>query len=89
MGKKLLFFEWKSYGNEDIRTAFDALGFEVASLPYSSADIYHNDEIEERLLKEVDKINPDVIFSFNYYPPIAYAANSAGIPYISWIIVDI
>ena len=22
MGKKLLFFEWKSYGNEDIRTAW-------------------------------------------------------------------
>ncbi len=82
---KLLFFEWKSYGNEDIKAAFEALDIEVVSVPYSSLDIYHEEELERRLLKEIYEINPAVIFSFNYYPPIAYSSNKAGVPYISWI----
>ena len=82
---KVLFFEWKSYGNDDIKEAFEALNIGVVSKAYSSKDNYHDEEIEKRLLDEIKENNPDFIFSFNYYPPIAYAANKASVPYISWI----
>ena len=82
---KVLFIEWKSFGNEDIKEAFTLEGHEVICYPFSNKDGRRDADIEKDLSSVLRKEIPDVVFSFNYFPVISNVCKKEGIRYISWI----
>ena len=82
---KILFIEWKSFGNDDIKKAFEAEGHKVISYPFSNRDGRRDSELEQDLSSVLHKETPDIVFSFNYFPVISNVCKKEDIRYISWI----
>lgn len=82
---KILFLEWKSFGNMDLITAFRELGHIVETLPFSNKEVHHNEELEHELATQIKASSPDFVFSFNYFPIISLACKKADMRYVSWI----
>lgn len=82
---KILFIEWKSFGNQDMKDAFAAEGHTVAYFPFSNKDSRRDAEIEAELVSFLHQQTPDVVFSFNYFPVISNVCKKEDIRYISWI----
>lgn len=83
---RILFLEWKSFGNEDMKDAFKILGHEVISFPFSNKEEVHTDPtIEGNLIAKIQEHTPAFVFSFNYFPIISNACKKAGCKYVSWI----
>lgn len=82
---KILFIEWASFGNEDIKEAFTAEGHTLVCFPFSNRDGRGDTEIETELSVVLRREIPDVVFSFNYFPVISQVCKKEGIRYISWI----
>ncbi len=82
---KILFIEWASFGNEDIKEAFTAEGHSFFCFPFSNRDGRRDTEIEKELTAALHKHTPDVVFSFNYFPVISNVCKKEDIKYISWI----
>lgn len=82
----ILFIEWKSYGNEDIKDAFKTLHHMVYCYPFDgNGELHQDDKIENEIKKECNDHKIDAVFSFNYYPVIARTCSDIGIIYLSWI----
>lgn len=79
---KILFIEWASFGNEDIKEAFTAEGHTLACFPFSNKDGRKDAEIETELTRMLNTETPDVVFSFNYFPVISQVCKKEGIKYI-------
>ncbi|MCM1156651.1 MAG: DUF3880 domain-containing protein [Roseburia sp.] len=82
---KILFIEWASFGNEDIKDAFRAEGHQTVCFPFSNKDVRRSTEVEAELTSALRKETPDVVFSFNYFPVISNVCKKEDIRYISWI----
>lgn len=82
---KILFIEWASFGNNDIKEAFTAEGHTVVCFPFSNKDSRCDTEIESELTSSLRKEAPDAVFSFNYFPVISNVCKKENIRYISWI----
>lgn len=82
---KILFMEWKSFGNEDIIAAFRDLGHTVEILPFSNKEVHHDEKIEKELAQKIRDVSPDFVFSFNYFPIISLACKQADARYVSWV----
>lgn len=82
---KILFIEWESFGNNDIKAAFTAEGHEVVSYPFSNNDPRQDKQLEAHLTSTLRREVPDVVFSFNYYPVISNVCKEETIRYISWV----
>ena len=82
---KILFIEWKSFGNDDIKEAFATEGHKVVSFPFSNRDGRRDAELEHDLSSVLHKETPDIVFSFNYFPVISNVCKKEDIRYISWI----
>lgn len=82
---KILFIEWASFGNADMKDAFTKEGHEVICFPFSNKDARRDAEIETALASRLRETVPDAVFSFNYFPLISNVCRSEGLPYISWI----
>lgn len=82
---KILFIEWASFGNQDIKEAFTAEGHTVVSFPFSNKDSRKDAELEKELTSSLHKETPDIVFSFNYFPVISNVCKKENIRYISWI----
>ena len=82
---KVLFIEWKSFGNEDIKEAFVSEGHEVFCYPFSNKDSRRDTELEKDFTSALRKETPDVVFSFNYFPVVSNVCKKEDIRYISWI----
>lgn len=82
---KILFIEWNSFGNEDIKAAFAAEGHDVVCHPFSNKDPRRDAELEKDLIESLHKNSPDIVFSFNYFPVISNVCKKEAIRYISWI----
>lgn len=87
---KILFMNWKSFGNEDILDAFTHLAddgekADVVLFPFENTADRNNPEIEQRLEEGIKKECPDFVFSFNYYPIISKVCNEMGVKYVSWV----
>lgn len=82
---KILFIEWASFGNADIKDAFAKEGHQVVCFPFSNKDARRDVEIEAGLTKKLRETVPDAVFSFNYFPVISNACKKEKIRYISWI----
>lgn len=82
---KILFIEWASFGNADMKDAFAKEGHEVICFPFSNKDARRDAEIEASLASRLRETVPDAVFSFNYFPLISNVCVREGVPYISWI----
>lgn len=82
---KILFIEWASFGNQDIKEAFTAEGHTVVCFPFSNKDSRKDAELEKELISSLHKKTPDIVFSFNYFPVISNVCKKENLPYISWI----
>ena len=82
---KILFLEWKSFGNEDMIAAFEELGHTVCRIPFSNKEVHHDDAIEQSIKKSIEIYAPDFVFSFNYFPIVSLACKSMQMKYVSWI----
>lgn len=82
---KVLFIEWSSIGNIDILEAFSELGHKVIRFKFDGNGELERDEVIERNICSICKLHAiQMIFSFNYFPVIAYGAKETGVPYCSW-----
>lgn len=82
---KILFIEWASFGNEDIKEAFTAEGHSLVRFPFSNRDGRKDAEIEAELSAVLHRETPDIVFSFNFFPVISQVCKKESIRYISWI----
>lgn len=82
---KILFIEWASFGNNDIKESFIDEGHQVSCFPFSNKDARQDAEIEAELTSSLRKEVPDMVFSFNYFPVISNVCKKENIRYISWI----
>lgn len=82
---KILFIEWKSFGNQDIKEAFTSEGNTVVSFPFSNKDSRHDSQFEMELTLSLRRETPDIVFSFNYFPVISNVCKKEDVRYISWI----
>lgn len=82
---KILFIEWASFGNADIKDAFIKEEHSVVCFPFSNKDTRQNAEIEAALMEKLHETVPDAVFSFNYFPLVSNVCKKEGLPYLSWI----
>ncbi len=83
---KILFIDWESYGNQDIKEAFLSEGHCVVDFSFTfDGKLRHNPETELRLYSVLHQEVPDAVFSFNYFPVISKVCQSEGIRYIAWV----
>lgn len=82
---KILFIEWQSFGNEDMKDALRAEGHTFACFPFSNKDARRDAELEKDLTAALHKETPDAVFSFNYFPVISNVCKKEDVRYISWI----
>lgn len=82
---KILFIEWASFGNEDMKEAFCKEGHKLVCFPFSNKDSRRDEAIEAELASVMHREVPDVVFSFNYFPVISNVCRKENIRYISWI----
>lgn len=82
---KILFIEWASFGNEDIKEAFTEEGHAFVCFPFSNKDARQDSVIEAELASTLHTETPDVVFSFNYFPVISNVCKKEDIKYISWV----
>lgn len=82
---KILMLEWKSFGNEDLVSAFRTLGHTVKTIPFSNRELHHDEAEENRLVSEIRDFSPDFVFSFNYFPIVSLACKKADMRYVCWI----
>ena len=82
---KVLFLEWKSFGNEDMIAALKETGHTVKTIPFSNKEVRQSEEEEQLLIQEILAFSPDFVFSFNYFPIVSLACKKADMRYVSWI----
>lgn len=81
----ILYIEWNSFGNEDMKDAFQAEGHTLICFPFSNKESRHGEAVESTLMGVLRQKTPNIVFSFNYFPLISNICKKADIPYISWI----
>lgn len=83
---KILFIEWESFGNENLKVAMMEEGHSVVCFPFSINDKHRqNPEAEARLSGVLRGEVPDAVFSFNYFPVISKVCQTEGVRYLSWV----
>lgn len=82
---KILMLEWKSFGNDDILSAFRELGHTVKTIPFSNKEVHHNEETEAALVTQIKEFGPDFVFTFNYFPIVSLSCKKADMRYVAWI----
>lgn len=81
----ILYIEWNSFGNEDMKEAFQTEGHTLICFPFSNKEGRHDETVESSLMGVLRRKAPDIVFSFNYFPLISNVCKKADIPYISWV----
>lgn len=82
---RILILKWKSFGHDDIVSAFTELGHEVHCFSHEEYNERISPGFEAAAQKEIDAVKPDMIFSSNFYPLMSKAAQANSIPYVAWV----
>ncbi len=84
---KILFLEWKSFGNEHIIREFKRAGYEIVlfDFPRETEDLRFSQTLTESLTMTILKEQPAFVFSFNYFPVAAIACKAVRTKYVSWV----
>lgn len=82
---KILYLEWNSYCNEDMKECLQKEGHNVEVCPFLEGIRVKQDEAEKILQPQLTKENYDFVFSFNYIPIVSNICNEFEMPYVSWV----
>lgn len=82
---KILFIEWASYGNEDMKEAFRKEGHTLVCFPFFNKNARNDGSAVAGLPAILHKETPDIVFSFNYFPIVSNVCRQENIRYVSWI----
>lgn len=81
---RIFYLEWNSFGNEDMITAMEDMGYSVIRIPFPDRDA-SEEEIAVHLEKEIKQGECDFLFSFNYFPNVSNCCEKKKIKYVSWV----
>lgn len=82
---KILYLEWNSYCNEDMKECLQKEGHNVEVCPFLEGIRVKQDEAERILQPRLTKANYDFVFSFNYIPIVSNICKEFEVPYVSWV----
>lgn len=79
---KILFYKWRVFNQEDIKSALEELGHEVTF--YAESDEVRWGRDRRELTEAV--AGYDAVFSVNYFSRVSEACNEKGKKYIAWTV---
>lgn len=84
---KVLFLEWKSFGNDYMISEWKRQGYEVICLPFprETEDVRNSPQLTEKIAMTILTEKPSFVFSFNYFPVAAIACKACRTKYVSWV----
>lgn len=82
---KILYYTWNENSRDDMLETLKILGHEVIICDTPCRDYEQDAEVMSSLKEVIRKQEVDCMFSFNFFPVIARAAEQYGIKYISWV----
>lgn len=81
---KILFYEWNSYLQYDVKWICKEEGIELESFSWKFADKNKDEKFEAWFRRTVDVKQYDAILSINYWPLLSDMAQQNGVPYLAW-----
>ena len=81
---KILYLEWKSFGNEDMYEVLKKMGHQVETVPFAGAKTKEK-ELKSEVNRRLQKESYDLMFSFNYFSAASNVCKEFGIKYVSWV----
>jgi len=82
---KILFFEWKNFGKEDVIDSLHNLGHEVLCITSELIHMRNSNEFDLLFEESIASNSFDCIFTFNYSPIISNNCNKRNLKYIALI----
>lgn len=82
---RILIFEWKSYGRDNIVRALEESGHEVDRIDFDYQSDATDKDYEKKAIKLLSYHYYDIVFGMNYFASIANACHENGIIYIAWL----
>lgn len=82
---KILYLEWNSYCNEDMKECLQKEGHEVEICSFMEGIRVKKEDAEKILQPRLSKGNYDFVFSFNYIPLVSNICNEFEVLYVSWV----
>lgn len=82
---KILYLEWNSYCNEDMKECLQKEGHDVEVCLFCEGIRVKQQEAEKILQPRLTKANYDFVFSFNYIPIVSNICKEFEVPYVSWV----
>ena len=82
---KILFYQWHSFMNRGIESAFDKLGLEYDIFFYQQTDWEKDDGIVEQLEMRLKIGEYAFVFSVNFAPLISQVCQREQMLYVSWV----
>lgn len=85
-----MFLNWNGYGNRDIIDTFNQMkengkDISLCIFPFDVHTHSQDPRFTETFTETLGKENPDLVFSYNYFPLISATCQKAGIKYASWV----
>ena len=82
---KILFFEWKNFGKEDVIDSLHNLGHEVLCITSELIHMRNSNEFDLLFEESIGLNSFDCVFTFNYSPIISNNCNKRNLKYIALI----
>ena len=84
---KILFLEWKSFGNDYMIDTLQKKGYEVVCMPFprETEDTRNSEALATAIAQKLLKGRYTYVFSFNYFPVAAIACKACRVTYVSWV----
>ncbi|MBP3296076.1 MAG: glycosyltransferase [Lachnospiraceae bacterium] len=83
----ILVMDWPAFGQETIKKVFAELGHTVYAMvfPHDSSEAGNGELLCRSIAEKILETKADAVFSFNFFPVIAMAAQAGRAKYISWV----
>lgn len=82
---KILYLEWNSYCNEDMKESFKSEGHNVEICPFFEGIRIKKEDAVSILTPRLEKEKYDFVFSFNYIPIVSNICKEYECDYVSWV----
>lgn len=82
---KILIYRWNSNSELEFMDCIQKLGFQVIAFEQKMTDYHADAQFAQEFLKIVHREEPDLVFSYDYFPLVASLCNMNHIPYLAWI----
>ena len=81
----ILYFSWEENCKIDMLDTLSRIDFQCSLITAPQNNYLYNPALQDTVYQAAIDSHCDIIFSFNYLPIVAEAAERAKIPYVSWI----